>query len=249
MKSHLQIKGFTLLELLAVIAIIGTLSAVGIPMYQDYKIGVIEKQSVNNLQSIALSQSEYVRDQNTYFSGNTEAIDKEFFGGKGKLSQGKYQYESNGDEKSYIASSCIKNSNSSALSFNINQDKVINLNTSCGSKSSEVKAGSEKAEAEVEKKESSVFSDCTDPYAWDSPDQCVVYLRATDGKGMSVINFSLSIKTKGVFRLMEEYLESSGYKGGPVIKDVDYYFTPSSKMLRHPEPSRFPDKYLRDKGM
>ena len=45
MKSHLQIKGFTLLELLAVIAIIGTLSAVGIPMYQDYKIGVIEKQT------------------------------------------------------------------------------------------------------------------------------------------------------------------------------------------------------------
>jgi prepilin-type N-terminal cleavage/methylation domain-containing protein len=247
MKSHLQIKGFTLLELLAVIAIIGTLSAVGIPMYQDYKIGVIEKQSVNNLQSIALSQSEYVRDQNTYFSGNTEAIDKEFFGGKGKLSQGKYQYESNGDEKSYIASSCIKNSNSRALSFNINQDKVINLNTSCGSKSSEVKAGSEKAE--VEKKESSVFSDCTCPYcAWDEPDACIAYVRDLDGKGMTVINLG----GHGKFRAWSVYEELELVMKdmpGPLVLDVDYYLTPKSKMLKYPEPSRFPDKYLRDKGM
>ena len=235
MKSHLLIKGFTLLELLAVIAIIGTLSAVGIPLYQDYMIGVIQKQSVNNLQSIALSQSEYVRDQNAYFSGNTEDIDKQFFGGEGELSQGKYDYESNGDEKSYIASACIKNSNSKALSFNINQDKVINLITSCGSKS--------------EKEESSVFSDCTCPYcAWDEPDACIAYVRDLDGKGMTVINLGGHGKYRA-WSVYEELALIFEDMPGPLVLDVDYYLTPKSKMLRHPEPSRFPDEYLRDMGM
>ncbi|MDC0182615.1 hypothetical protein OAJ43_00490, partial [Nitrosomonadales bacterium] len=103
-------------------------------------------------------------------------------------------------------------------------------------------------ELEVEKKESSVFSDCTDPYAWDSPDRCVVFIRDTDGAGVTVMNFSFSQKTKGAFRLMEEWLKD-GYKGGPIIKDVDYYFTPVSKMPTSPEPTRFPDEYLRDMGM
>jgi len=235
MKSYLLIKGFALLELLAVIAIIGILSAVGIPMYQDYMIGVIQKQSVNNLQSIALSQSEYVRDQNAYFSGNTEDIDKQFFGGEGELSQGKYDYESNGDEKSYIASACIKNSNSKALSFNINQDKVINLITSCGSKS--------------EKEESSVFSDCTCPYcAWDEPDACIAYVRDLDGKGMTVINLGGHGKYRA-WSVYEELALIFEDMPGPLVLDVDYYLTPKSKMLRHPEPSRFPDEYLRDMGM
>jgi prepilin-type N-terminal cleavage/methylation domain-containing protein len=249
MKSYLLIKGFALLELLAVIAIIGTLSAVGIPMYQDYMIRVIEKQAVNNLQSIAFSQSEYVRDQNAYFSGSTEDIDKQFFAGKEKLSQGKYQYESNGDEKSYIASACIKNSNSEALSFNINQDKVINLNKSCVSKSTEAKAVSEK------KEESPVFSDCTDPYAWGTPYACVVYLADTGGKGVTKIIFGRAVMTKGVYRLMEEYLEG-GYKdkarlyppkGGPVTLDVDYYFTPRGTVFKYPDDLRFPDKFCRGK--
>ena len=105
-KDDKKILGFTLIELLVVVGILSVLAAVGIPWYQGYKIEAKEKQAVNNLQSIKLSQSQYFRDHDNYFPCpvtdiDTTKIDEQFFGGNGDLSQGAYEYKITGGCGSY----------------------------------------------------------------------------------------------------------------------------------------------------
>jgi len=81
--------GFTLIELMVVIAIIGILAAVGIPAYSGYVADARDKAAQNTLQSIALMQKNYYQDNfcylvtgagsamgptiNQYLFGSTEA--------------------------------------------------------------------------------------------------------------------------------------------------------------------------------
>ena len=57
-KTNLQ-KGFTLIELMIVIAIIGILLAIAIPAYNDYTIRARTTECVNNLAPLKTGVSEY----------------------------------------------------------------------------------------------------------------------------------------------------------------------------------------------
>jgi prepilin-type N-terminal cleavage/methylation domain-containing protein len=64
----MDVRGFTLLELLVVIALISVLSAVGIPMYSGYVQGARDKEAQVVVRSIAAAQETYMMYHRTYFS-------------------------------------------------------------------------------------------------------------------------------------------------------------------------------------
>jgi prepilin-type N-terminal cleavage/methylation domain-containing protein len=60
--------GYTLVELLVVVALVGILSAVGIPMYTGYIQGARDKEAQVVVRSIAAAQETYMMYNRSYFS-------------------------------------------------------------------------------------------------------------------------------------------------------------------------------------
>ena len=60
--------GFTLVELLIVVAILGILSAVGIISYNGYISGTKKKTVINVMQQITLAQTEEYSNSNSYIT-------------------------------------------------------------------------------------------------------------------------------------------------------------------------------------
>ena len=63
-----NLSGFTLTELLVVVAILGVLSAVGVISYNGYVASAERKSAENLMQQIALAQSEHLSDNGVYYS-------------------------------------------------------------------------------------------------------------------------------------------------------------------------------------
>ena len=70
-------KGFTLLELLVVIALVGILSAIGIVTFTGTTDSAAQKSAENTLQSMALAQIEYRSNNQIYYGtpGNSGSAD------------------------------------------------------------------------------------------------------------------------------------------------------------------------------
>lgn len=66
-------QGFTLIELMIVVAIIGILAAIAIPAYQDYTVRAKVSEGLNLTSSAKLAVTEYENTEGNAPSSNTEA--------------------------------------------------------------------------------------------------------------------------------------------------------------------------------
>ncbi|MEX1298378.1 MAG: type IV pilin-like G/H family protein [Desulfotignum sp.] len=59
-------KGFTLIELMIVVAIIGILAAIAIPNFMNYQCKARQSEAKSNLGAIRVAQETYMAENNTY---------------------------------------------------------------------------------------------------------------------------------------------------------------------------------------
>ena len=72
MKERVQ-QGFTLIELMIVVAIIGILAAVAVPMYLDYTVRTQVGHGINLASGAKASVTEYYQDQGAFPADNATA--------------------------------------------------------------------------------------------------------------------------------------------------------------------------------
>ncbi len=115
-------RAFTLIELLVVVAIIGTLSAIGIPMFRGLIDSSHKSEAETTMQSIYLAEQEYKSNNgNYYYSSNTNSIVNELFDGVDDLTGQKYTYTITGSSSS--GTLCIRATRSGKTTLYLNHLK------------------------------------------------------------------------------------------------------------------------------
>ena len=116
--------GFTLVELMIVVAILGILAAVAVPLYRGYIAGAKRQEAKSNLETIRLLEEQYYADHRTYLAGADAAALKAnlsgFEPGTNLLYDYKVEAGSTGSIATSFLATAIPSANAPAGNFTIN---------------------------------------------------------------------------------------------------------------------------------
>ena len=94
-------KGFTLIELMISVAIIGILSSIAIPSYLSYLEAARSVEAQNNIATLKAAQEEFFLENNTYFTGADAAAINTASGGLWTVEGSDFDYAITGGGNTY----------------------------------------------------------------------------------------------------------------------------------------------------
>ena len=122
-------KGFTLVELLITISILGILSAVAIPTYQGYILEANSTVARNNIRAIYLQEMEWMSDNGVYYTtgcavgvDNSAIINTNLFDGDQILDNDIFSYCIQGANQDFTAIATLISDNT--ITYSINQNNL-----------------------------------------------------------------------------------------------------------------------------
>jgi len=69
MKTHARAHGFTLIELMITVGIVGIIISIGMPYYSDYISTSRKVEGQNDIEALKAAQAEFFAENGTYFIG------------------------------------------------------------------------------------------------------------------------------------------------------------------------------------